>query len=215
MELIIKPLNVEIEVIDGPIGISCSGGADSSLLLYILMMNTQNTIHIFTTTSNFKQRKNTQVSINVIEKCIELTNNTNIQHHINYCETQTINKLFVTSRHFLNNNLINGMYTGITNTPPISEMNKFKSKIEPHDAEERNPNILYKPTKIKKYYMPFRNIDKRKIADLYKHFDIIESLFPVTRSCEWISSYDIPDPGLGHCGECWWCNEREWAFKEL
>ena len=24
---------------------------------------------------------------------------------------------------------------------------------------------------------------------------------------------DIKNPGLGHCGECWWCKEREWAFK--
>jgi tRNA(Ile)-lysidine synthase TilS/MesJ len=49
--------NFNLELLEGPIGISCSGGADSSLLLYLLMKHSKEKIHIFTSVSNFKQRK--------------------------------------------------------------------------------------------------------------------------------------------------------------
>ena len=24
---------------------------------------------------------------------------------------------------------------------------------------------------------------------------------------------DVPNPGIGHCNNCWWCQERKWAFN--
>ena len=61
------------------------------------------------------------------------------------------------------------------------------------------------------------HVDKRMVAHLYKYFDILDALFPLTRSCEWHNSntFDAANPGDGHCGQCWWCKEREWAFGRL
>jgi len=50
---------------------------------------------------------------------------------------------------------------------------------------------------------------------MYTELDVMDSLFPVTRSCEWKESMGGDDPGLEHCGTCWWCEERLWAFNKL
>jgi hypothetical protein len=55
---------------------------------------------------------------------------------------------------------------------------------------------------------PFININKKEIAKLYKVLDI-EYLYSMTRSCESLTVLDA------HCGECWWCKERVWAFGKL
>ena len=36
-------------------------------------------------------------------------------------------------------------------------------------------------------------------------------LFPVTRSCELKGKLEY----YGHCGKCWWCEERQWGFDQL
>jgi 7-cyano-7-deazaguanine synthase in queuosine biosynthesis len=72
-----------------------------------------------------------------------------------------------------------------------------------------------------KFYMPWANTNKKGIAEMYRDENLIDSLVPVTRSCEWdpkCEYYDVigtVDPGLGHCGECWWCKEREWGFDQV
>ena len=52
------------------------------------------------------------------------------------------------------------------------------------------------------------NLPKKEIAKLYKILDI-ENLYSMTRSCESLTVLDA------HCGECWWCKERMWAFGKL
>ncbi len=214
---IIKSINVlgiDFDIYKGPIGISFSGGADSSLLLYMLMLNSSEKIHIFTTVNNLKNRKNSIITSKVIDKCIELTGNINIEHHLNYVEEQDISNLFSICKKWLINNYIKVIYTGITNTPPIEILESFKNKIDSVDGEQRKPNII-KPTFSNKFYMPFNNINKQKIADLYNHYKLINNLFPLTRSCEWTTCYGEPDPGIGHCNKCWWCEERIWGFNKF
>ena len=80
----LKELNlsgVKLKIYEGPIGISCSGGVDSSLLLYFLMKYSKNKIYIFSTGNKAKQFKNVIVTNKIIQKCIELTGNMNIEHH--------------------------------------------------------------------------------------------------------------------------------------
>lgn len=61
-----------------------------------------------------------------------------------------------------------------------------------------------------KIYIPFINKDKRELAELYNQYNLIETLFPMTRSC-----VAVTDNFDKHCGECWWCKERIWAFGKL
>ena len=44
---------------------------------------------------------------------------------------------------------------------------------------------------------------------MYTELGIMDSLFTVTRSCESVTLTE------GHCGECWWCQERMWGFNRL
>ena len=81
--------NTTVQIPEEEIGISCSGGADSSLLLYILMKYHKEKIHVFTLSNNIKRRANAIIVPNVIEKCIQLTGNFNVIHHSWYSEDQT------------------------------------------------------------------------------------------------------------------------------
>jgi 7-cyano-7-deazaguanine synthase in queuosine biosynthesis len=44
---------------------------------------------------------------------------------------------------------------------------------------------------------------------IYKILNLETELFPITRSCE------NDDHIESHCGKCWWCQERIWAFGRL
>lgn len=201
---IIKVSNTIIHFHQGPIGISCSGGVDSSLLLFILMNYVKDPIHIFTCASKLKNYGTVKSSIDVIKKCIELTNNNNITHTIRYVDNQTVENLFYPQQY----SLINVMYTGITLNPPKEVTDTF---IETTLETERDPGTIksfYKQTS-KLTYMPFANIDKKEVFNIYKELNLLESLYPLTRSCEDINLSE------GHCGKCWWCEERLWAFEKL
>lgn len=78
---------IRIPYRDGPKAVSCSGGADSSLMLYILMNQFRDeTIHIYTLAKNANYRTTAIASSNVIERIINLTGNNNVTHHVQYLD---------------------------------------------------------------------------------------------------------------------------------
>lgn len=197
----IQIANVDIDIHEQSVGILCSGGADSSLLLYILMKNISTPIHIFTCTNKKKNYSNLSVINKVITTCIELTKNNNVFHHIHFVEEQTEDNMYLYS-HF---KLIKILYTGITRNPPTEITDTWNQPNTEH--EERNPNIqrdFYHRNDT--FYTPFHRVNKKVIAEMYKELDLLTSLYPLTRSCE----HELLTEG--HCGECWWCLERQWAF---
>jgi len=213
MNLIKKELNlsgVNLKIYEGPIGISCSGGADSSLLLYFLMKYSNDKIYILSTGNKARQFKNVTTTNNVIQKCIELTGNINIEHHSTFCDHQTLSNIFDKLDYYRKNKLINIFYTGITANPPKSITDTF---IEEVTEVDRDPTIMKDVLRNNnKAYTPWINIDKKKLAQIYKEYNLIDSLFVYTRSCEW-EAQNVKDPKLGHCGICWWCQERAWGFS--
>lgn len=59
---------------------------------------------------------------------------------------------------------------------------------------------------------PFIQSHKGHIAELYRRHGLLDTLLPLTRSCE---GWDYMTNGFTtECGECWWCFEKEWAFKK-
>lgn len=219
MPTILKSIDVagvNLDIYRGPIGVSFSGGADSSILLYNLMKHCEDKIYIFSTGNNQRSRHNVSVATQVVERCIQLTGNSNIEHHISYCEVQSFETLFPKLRFYIDNNIVNMIYTGITENPPAEVSERFKLKI----TELKRNTGIEKPYLIDGVaYTPWCNVNKRSIASMYEQDNLINELFPLTRSCEYdpTSNYftNIKDPVLGHCGECWWCEEREWAFGRL
>lgn len=202
--------DVEIPIVDGPVGISCSGGADSSLLLFLLMSNVTAPLHIFTLANNVNFRSSAVVSATVIEKCIQLTGNINITHHTSYTTEQTIDQLFTYPDKFHAENKVNWLYTGITASPPKHVSDTFAGPENNTEQQFRDPSIQQNIFNFH-HIRPFYNIDKRKIREMYDQLGLLETLFPFTRSCEHVSGTEYYD----HCGKCWWCKEREWGFGRL
>jgi len=227
-----------LDIYDGPVGIMVSGGADSAILLYHLMKHSKDKIHIFSLGNNDKRRLNLSVATQVVEKCIQLTGNINIEHHINYCETQTLNSLLVMPKQFIEEKRIKIVYNGVTANPPKKVLDTFKLKLLELDRDpsvkrdvlssyqlslvfDRDPNVERDVLSVDDiWYSPWTNIDKKIIASMFKEENLIETLFSITRSCAYDPTHhyfieNVKDPGYGHCGECWWCEEREWAFGRL
>ena len=199
--------NVEFELPKGPVGVLCSGGADSSLVLYLLMKYSTEPIHVFTL-SNAKKHYTNSVIINYIIKwCLENTNNHNITLHTWFAAEQTNRELGKLPAEFLSNKKIYKLYIGDTCYPPDDINLQFASNGYDvfQNMKDRDPNIT-RSTGIGPFYYPFTNYNKKKIAEIYRHENIME-LFTLTRSCE--SGDNI---GSQHCQKCWWCQERAWAF---
>ena len=221
MPKIVESINiagVNLDIYEGPIGVSCSGGADSSILLYNLMKHKKDDkIFIFTTGNNQRNRRNVAVAMQVVERCIELTGNSNIEHHISYCDIQSFETLLPKLGFYLVNNIVEIIYTGITENPPQDITEKFIHNISEIDRNPGEDKPLVR--KNGTFYTPWANVNKSIIADMYNEDKLINELFSLTRSCEYdpTSEFwdDIEDPGLGHCGKCWWCEERKWAFGRL
>lgn len=199
---------VEFKIFPGTIGVCVSGGLDSALLLYFTLKYTTEPVHVFSFASQEKKIRNVHAALNVVNACIELTNNYKVLHHIVYDKSQNKKNLFELPVKQLLNSTISTLYTGVTKNPPKSITDKFI--LETMENDERNPDVVRQEVQ-NNWYMPWTNLDKRDLFEIYSKHNLLENLFPVTRSCEWIN-HEWPDPGYGHCGKCWWCQEREWGF---
>ena len=65
--------------------------------------------------------------------------------------------------------------------------------------------------KVKKHINIIKDTIGLPTAKIYQELDLMETLFPVTRSCEVTDKIEY----YGHCGKCWWCEERHWGFGNV
>ena len=99
---------------------------------------------------------------------------------------------------------------GITSNPPLDVQKElgFDKVAEPRRNKKYDEQTWKKSGKM--HYRPFVNVDKKFVADLYKQFDLMDDLFPLTASCigfEKETNY-FTEP----CKKCYWCYEKKWAF---
>jgi 7-cyano-7-deazaguanine synthase in queuosine biosynthesis len=204
--------NLDFDLHDGPVGIAHSGGADSAIMLYVLMKYITGPIHVYTCANSLKQRVNPRIALDVIGKLLDITDRRDVYHHTFFTKRQTFNTLFDPLNEFVKAGHVNMMYTAGTALPPDSvlwDKTVFSSDNGLYD--KRNPNIK-KPVyngATKQFYGPWWNMDKKFVKEVYDQFGMTEILYPITRSCE------EPTLTSGHCGKCWWCEERIWAFGKL
>lgn len=100
-------------------------------------------------------------------------------------------------------------FNGNTLNPPAHIRNNF------HNNQYREYNRDEPPTIYNGIWSasPHAMIDKCGIINLYIKHGILDTISPLTLSCDQDidnairAELDIP------CGECWWCDERKWGFE--
>lgn len=210
---IVEVCDVEIPIIEeGNVGIAVSGGADSALLLYILMnhLSKNQKLFVYTLAKSPTFYSSAVYSNKVINYCIDNLNFKNIEHNIRYLENQTHDILYEPMLEDFNNNKISKFYSAVTANPPKKIADSFCGSESNVCHNDRNPEIYRDIFRGNHSVTPFTNVDKKKINEMYKSLELFD-LFNLTKSCE---SYEIEYKNT-HCGKCWWCKEREWGFGKL
>ena len=218
--------NVPQEYIN--IGMKVSGGADSAILLYLLCkyikeerpdaMITPITIEKDIMKFHFRFSKL------VIDFCkkefptVKFAEQIIYQHHeseANYDTTQTI-----VLNTLVYNKLIDCHFVGITLNPP-NDVQFYDTRGDIHNSplgrEDNNElRATVKKSLVNNYtsYRPLVNINKKGIYELYREFNLIDTLFPLTRSCESKDPNKTKNYTI-HCKRCWDCKERKWAFGNI
>jgi hypothetical protein len=106
-------------------------------------------------------------------------------------------------------------YTGTTRNPPIGVLpqseESHRDTLSNNAIEIGSPTVINIVTSEEMYIEPFRNSDKRVTFWLATHLDILDTALKLSRSCEGgaIETRNFSR----HCGECWWCLEREWGYR--
>jgi 7-cyano-7-deazaguanine synthase in queuosine biosynthesis len=195
------------------VGISVSGGADSAVLLYILMSKFEPTqqLHIYSFGKADTHYSAISGARAVTTQCSKLTGFTNYQHHVDYDLVQNRQTLFRNPVRDLQNQTIDFLYTGITANPTPEVAETFCGDTQDFVLEMRDPAVVRDTMLTENICTPFTNLNKQQIAKIYSELNILETLYPHTRSCE---SHDPKYLGT-HCEQCWWCDERQWGFGKL
>lgn len=208
------------------IAINCSGGADSSILLYMTIKflidnnRTDTKVCVLTCSNDLKGRWNSKNATKVIDFVIESTKTNFIDKHISYYrDLQKTEYFHEVEFDLFKNNKIDIILSGVTANPPVDSMvTNIQNEVInlSHEAlQERNSKLqpVWYEQQNGTWYNPFINVDKKMIAAIYDFYNVTDTLLPLTRSCESIEEdkekYNEP------CGTCWWCLERKWAFGKF
>lgn len=196
-----------------------SGGADSAIMFWMLVNYCHDhipdaEIHVITCANVVKGWYNAKWSATVLDKILELTKTEIVKSHYTYfSDDQRRTELNDTEKliHKIHGTTLT--VHGTTQNPPLDIEYLLKGRHEPRDEGHGRPTFTFLSPQVVRW-MPIMGVDKRMVAYLYDHFDMREKLLPFTRSCEQESRHNKDEPSwmVSHCGECWWCKEREWAF---
>jgi len=86
--------------------------------------------------------------------------------------------------------------------------------IESRDTSRDVPTApLVSDTGNTALYLPFAEYDKRVVYSVYQDYNVLDELYPYTWSCENDMQAQHTDPE--HCGTCYFCLERLYAFGKL
>lgn len=211
------------------IGISLSGGADSALLAYLILKETDADIYFTTQVRMWKTRPwQRYVAKDVVEWfCNRFPNR--IEHIEGFIppEMEEPNTTFITDEYGAskpgNRIILRAHNEWVAHTYKLDAWFAAVTK-NPEEVLggpiERYEGVL--PTYIKHMgvdiYHPFVYTTKDWIVKQY-YENNIEDLLNLTRSCEGEFediTYETYTPGqdVPTCGECFWCKEREWAIEQ-
>lgn len=198
------------------VGIWMSGGADSSLLAYVLAkkIKDENLDIKIQPLSVRRGRPNNPIYAGNVIDFIESDLGIQMNEHIIYyppmedSHYREIEVFREKDNENFRNNMFEILYSGITCNPPSNDKSIPKNKERTRDEDTERPLITYNG--IRYYMNPFFCINKKELKMIYDLLDLTDKLFPVTYSCE--GEAEDTKTHTQHCEKCWWCQERFWAF---
>lgn len=221
------------------VSIASSGGADSTLLLYILCdiitrHNLECTIHVIHNTRCWKTKPWQEHIGETIYNTIKTKfSNLVFMRHVNFVppalehgsgvpnivddygklQSGDTIELQSFSEYVAHKFKIDAYFNAVTRNPTIEIEGALpRRNIDP---STENSGLMFK--KLNSFYVchPFRFVSKDYIVKQYHNFDIVDIL-NMTRSCEGVfdnidyTNY-IPGQFVPECNNCFWCRERNWA----
>jgi len=212
------------------VGIRLSGGCDSSLLYYALMHDTNLEVVPMTMDTKLKDWYQTGTA-KVIDRVTELTGRQPYAWHRHY-QPDFVDKFspdpYVAGVNQMQADAVekynlDAVYIGLTRNPPIADMREY---FETHDHgldledvfdhqtgrdSERDEQVepVIKQLNNCVQVIPWANSDKRDVYQAYLEYDVLDTLYPYTYSCEWTGQNFV------HCEHCFFCQERWWAFGRI
>ena len=227
------------------IGVKLSGGADSSIIYYALCQYYKNRpdVEIYPITVSFSWAPHyNYFARRVARKVTELTGKlytTRITAFVSHRNTSlrkylelVVDEQEKQVERTIKEHGIQIVYSGITANPDLSSLLSFiqqnKKKFNPSRMEELLESVKQRDKERDDHSnrlslqtingvirnAPFINKDKKASYDAYKQYKVLNSLYPHTMSCEHLSINRPPD-NQQHCGHCFFCLERLYAFGRL
>lgn len=222
------------------IAIRLSGGPDSAIIYYALCDFYKNdpTANIYPMTVASPLRPHSiRKAKDVIDIVSRLTGRSPTHHYavfhaahhidndpdvnsIEYSKSQEDLESYVFST-----NKIDARYAGLSVNCPADEMRKMVDQFVDNKDEciislsvrDETRDVPVEDLVTECYdttmYLPFSHSDKRTVYQLYKHYNVLDALYPFTWSCENNMQCKSEDPE--HCGTCYFCLERIYAFGKL
>jgi|TARA_B110000914_G_scaffold120425_1_gene105163 7-cyano-7-deazaguanine synthase in queuosine biosynthesis len=97
--------------------------------------------------------------------------------------------------------LADHLFTAVNKYPPNQRDMLDEGYPMPNDRFQKPESGF------EKLSQPFANFTKDTIVQLGFDLGIAGAISPITHSCTELNR--------GRCNSCWWCKEREWAFKQI
>jgi hypothetical protein len=211
------------------IGISLSGGADSALLAYFLLNNTNADIYFTTQIRMWKTRPWQEYVARDVVGWFQKRFTNRIEHLTNfvppeleepacplipdeYGKLKSGNRIILRAynEYAAHKYKFDAWYAGV-NLNPTED---FKGAPVERNTPIISPVLIHMGIPV---HHPFINVQKDWIVRRYIENDL-KDLFDITRSCE--GEFDHlnyknyqPYQTVPTCGKCFWCLEREWGIK--
>ena len=206
------------------ISVNCSGGADSSIMLFELIQlleennMTDKQVHVFTLGHARKGNWNPQVAQGVIRFIVNYFETSVIKKHHIYYAPQPEKEYFHHAQNEIYSQYDIDLQLNATSMAP-SENAVITVNGTEYDIAALCP-VPQRQTGFPEFtkgnpdaYLPYANYTKDKLQKIYEKNGLLETLFPLTRSCEGFAK--DTENYTTTCGECWWCLERYWAFGKF
>jgi len=204
------------------IGAMCSGGVDSSFTLYWLahcidVTGRHNTHSILPMTLLEPLSELAYCNIKEVQQIIQLVKDnfpkvSILDHYVYECKdnhpTDGDEKKFTNKKHrdmLLNAGMVDHIVGSVCAAPVFEDID-FGWIISTQRDISNQTNKLEVVGDIYRLQSPFGFVDKKFAAYNYKKYDLMDSIFPLTKSCV------DPDVNGSPCRNCSWCLEKYWAY---